>query len=100
TSVPATPPNALKSIQTLQLLEGFDLKGMGHNSIEYLHHFLEAAKVASADRVGLNVLRPDAPIAGLVSPRYAAHRRALIDPRRAGVSGGERWSAERLAGEI
>ena len=98
--VPPPPTNALQSIQTLHLLEGFDLQGMGHNSVEYLHHFIEAAKIASADRVGLDVLHPDAPIAGLISPRYAAHRRALIDPRQAGVSGGERWSAERLAGEI
>jgi gamma-glutamyltranspeptidase/glutathione hydrolase len=98
--VPPPPTNALQSVQTLHLLEGFDLRAMGHNSVEYLHHFIEAAKVASADRVGLNVLHPDAPIAGLISPGYAAHRRALIDPRRAGVSGGERWSAERLTGEI
>jgi gamma-glutamyltranspeptidase/glutathione hydrolase len=98
--VPPPPTNALQSVQTLQILEGFDLRGMGHNSVEYLHHFLEATKIASADRVGLDVMRPDAPIAGLVSPRYAAERRKLIDPKRAGVSGGERWSAERLAGEI
>jgi gamma-glutamyltranspeptidase/glutathione hydrolase len=98
--VPPPPTNALQSVQTLKLLEGFDLKGMGHNSVEYLHHFIEAAKIASADRVGLDVMRPDAPIAGLISSGYAAHRRALIDPKRAGVSGGERWSAERLAGEV
>ena len=98
--VPPPPTNALQSVQTLQILEGFDLRGMGHNSVEYLHHFLEAAKVASADRVGLDVMRPGAPIAGHLSPRYAAERRKLIDPRRAGVSGGERWSSERLAGEI
>jgi gamma-glutamyltranspeptidase/glutathione hydrolase len=98
--VPPPPTNALQSVQTLKLLEGFNLRGMGHNSVEYLHHFLEAAKVASADRVGLDVMRPDAPIAGLISDGYAAHRRALMDPQRAGVSGGERFSAERLAGEI
>jgi len=98
--VPPPPTNALQSVQTLQILEGFDLRGMGHNSVEYLHHFLEAAKLASADRVGLDVMRPDAPITGLVSPRYAALRRQLIDPRRAGISGGERWSSERLTGEI
>jgi gamma-glutamyltranspeptidase/glutathione hydrolase len=98
--VPPPPTNALQSVQTLQILEGFDLRGMGHNSVEYLHHFLEAAKVASADRVGLDVMRPDAPIAGLTSPRYAAERRKLIDPQRAGVSGGERWSSERLGDEI
>jgi gamma-glutamyltranspeptidase/glutathione hydrolase len=99
-AVPPPPTNALQSLQTVQLLEGFDLRAMGHNSAEYLHHFIEAAKIASADRVGLDVLRPAAPIAGLLSPRYTAQRRTLIDPRRAGVSGGERWSAERLAGEV
>jgi gamma-glutamyltranspeptidase/glutathione hydrolase len=98
--VPPPPTNALQSVQTLQILEGFDLRGMGHNSVDYLHHFIEAAKLASADRVGLDVLRPDAPIAGLLSPRYAARRRTLIDPHRAGASGGERWSSERLPGEI
>ena len=98
--VPPPPTNALQSVQTLQILEGFDLRGMGHNSVDYLHHFIEAAKLASADRVGLDVLRPDAPLAGLVSPRYAAERRKLIDPHRAAVSGGERWSSERLAGEV
>ncbi|HEX2501449.1 MAG TPA: gamma-glutamyltransferase family protein [Methylomirabilota bacterium] len=98
--VPPPPTNALQSVQTLKLLEGFDLRGMGHNSAEYLHHFIEAAKVASADRVGLDVMHPEAPIAGLVSHAYAVHRRSLIDPGRAGVSGGERWSSERLAGEV
>ena len=98
--VPPPPTNALQAVQTLQILEAFDLKGMGHNSVEYLHHFLEAAKIASADRVGLDVMVPGAPIAGLLAPRYAAERRKLLDPRRAGISGGERWSAERLAGEI
>jgi gamma-glutamyltranspeptidase/glutathione hydrolase len=98
--VPPPPTNAIQALQTLQILEGFDLSAMGHNSIEYLHHFIEAAKIASADRVGLDVLRPGAPIAGLLSPRYAAERRKLIDASRAGVSGGERWNAERLPGEI
>jgi gamma-glutamyltranspeptidase/glutathione hydrolase len=45
-------------------------------------------------------MQPGAPLAGLLSPRYAAQRRALIDAQRAGVSGGERWSRERLPGEI
>src|SRR5262249_55439925 len=98
--VPPPPTNALQSVQTLQLLGGFDLKEMGHNSVEYLHHFIEAAKVSSADPAGLHGLRPDAPITGRTPPRDAAHRRALIDPRKAGAAGGERWSAERLPGEI
>jgi gamma-glutamyltranspeptidase/glutathione hydrolase len=86
-------------LQTLQILEGFDLRGFGHNSADYLHHFVEAVKLASADRVAWGP-RPDLPIAGLLSARYAAERRRLIDPARAGVSGGERYSAERLPGEI
>jgi gamma-glutamyltranspeptidase/glutathione hydrolase len=98
--VPPPPANAIQALQTLQILEGFDLRGFGHNSVDYLHHVVEAAKLAAADRVALDVLRPDAPVAALLSPRYAAERRGLIDPRRAGVSGGERWSAERLPGEI
>jgi gamma-glutamyltranspeptidase/glutathione hydrolase len=98
--VPPPPTNALQALQTLQILEGFDLRGFGHNSVDYLHHFIEAAKLASADRVGLDVMRPDAPLAGLLAPRYAAARRTLIDPRNAAVSGGERWSSERLPGEI
>jgi gamma-glutamyltranspeptidase/glutathione hydrolase len=98
--VPPPPTNAIQALQTLQILEGFDLRAQGHNSVDYLHHFIEAAKLASADRVRLDVLRADAPIPGLLAPRYAAERRKLIDPHRAGVSGGERWSADSLPGEI
>jgi gamma-glutamyltranspeptidase/glutathione hydrolase len=98
--VPPPPTQALQLLQTLHLLEGFDLRGFGHNSPDYLHHFIEAVKVASADRVALGTAHGPLPLAGLLSPRYAAERRRLIDPARAGVSGGERWSAERLPGEV
>ena len=84
------PPTPSSPSRRSSSSRAFDLKGMGHNSVEYLHHFIEAAKIASADRVGLDVLKPGAPIAGLISPGYAADRRTLIDPKRAGVSGGER----------
>jgi gamma-glutamyltranspeptidase/glutathione hydrolase len=93
------PPYAFQVLQTLQILDGFDLGGFGHNSPDYLHHLIEAVKLASADRVAWGP-RPDLPLAGLLAPEYAAARRKLIDPARAGVSGGERWTAERLAGEI
>jgi gamma-glutamyltranspeptidase/glutathione hydrolase len=98
--VPPPPANALQLLQTLHLLEGFDLRALGHNSADYLHHFVEAVKIASADRVAFGTAGGPIPVAGLLSPRYAAARRALIDPARAGVSGGERFSAERLPGEI
>jgi len=98
--VPPPPANVLQLLQTLQLLEGFDLRRFGHNSPNYLHHFIEAVKVASADRVAFGTARRSLPIPGLLSPRYAAERRQLIDPARAGVSGGERFSSERLPEEI
>jgi len=98
--VPPPPTNALQLLQTLHLLEGFDLRAFGHNSADYLHHFVEAVKVASADRVAFGTARGPVPIAGLLSPRYAAERRRLIDPTRAGVSGGERFNSERLPGEM
>jgi gamma-glutamyltranspeptidase/glutathione hydrolase len=98
--VPPPPANSLQLLQTLHLLEGFDLRGLGHNSVDYLHHLIEAVKVASADRVAFGTGRGPVPMAGLLSPAYAAERRRLIDPARAGVSGGERFSRERLAGEI
>jgi len=37
-------------LQHLALLEGFDLKQLGHNSADYLHVWLESAKLAFADR--------------------------------------------------
>jgi gamma-glutamyltranspeptidase/glutathione hydrolase len=98
--VPPPPANSLQLLQTLHLLEGFDLRGLGHNSVDYLHHLIEAIKVASADRVAFGTGRGPIPIPGLLSPAYAAERRRLIDPARAGISGGERFSRERLAGEI
>src|SRR3970282_581869 len=94
-----TPPYAFQIVQTLHLLEGFDLRGFGHNSADYLHHLIEAIKVASADRVAHGTGRGSVPIAGLLSPAYAAERRRLIDPARAGVSGGERFERARLPGE-
>jgi gamma-glutamyltranspeptidase / glutathione hydrolase len=98
--VPPPPTNALQLLQTLALLEGFDLRALGHNSADYLHHFIESVKVASADRVAFGTARGPLPLAGLLSSRYAAERRRLIDPARAGVSGGERFTRERLPGEI
>ncbi len=67
-------------LQTLNILEGIDLAGMGHNSAEYIHHVHEAIKLAYADR---NAFYGDpdfvqVPIIGLLSKDYAAERRKLI----------------------
>lgn len=71
--------------QALAILAGYDLPALGHNSADYLHLVAEALKLAFADRDKFYG-DPDfvpVPIAGLVSPGYAATRRALLDPARA-----------------
>ena len=82
------PPNSQGHVmlQALNILEGFDVRYMGHNSAAYLHVVTEALKLAFADRNRYNGdprVVPPIPMAGLLSKEYAAQRRALIDPKRA-----------------
>jgi gamma-glutamyltranspeptidase/glutathione hydrolase len=70
----------------LNILEGYDLKTMGHNSPEYIHATAEALKLAFADRELLgdtDFVR--IPFEGLLSKAYAAERRRLIDPDKASL---------------
>ena len=69
-------------LQQLALLEGFDLAAMGHNSAAYLHTLVESAKLAFADRETYYADPEfvDVPLNELFSERYAALRRALVDP--------------------
>jgi gamma-glutamyltranspeptidase/glutathione hydrolase len=97
-SVPP-PFSAFQMLETLNILEGFDLHAWGHNSVDHLHHLIEAVKLGSADRLAY-AYSGDVPIEGLLSKRYAESQRARIDPKRAGVSEGERHNAERLAHQI
>jgi gamma-glutamyltranspeptidase/glutathione hydrolase len=81
------PPNGqgIAALQMLNILEGFDLAGMGHNSAAYLHHLIEAKKLAYEDRARFYA-DPDfitAPLDRLISKEYAATRRALIQPQQA-----------------
>lgn len=69
----------------LEILEGYDLEALGHNSSEYLHVVTEALKLAFADR-NRWVADPrfvDVPVAGLLSEDYAGARRRLIREDRA-----------------
>jgi gamma-glutamyltranspeptidase/glutathione hydrolase len=93
--VVSVPPPAAGTqvLETLNILEGFDLKTLGHNSADSLHLIIEAVKLAMADRIAYQALA-EAPAAGLVSKGYAAAQRARVDPRRAAVCMGERYSAE------
>jgi gamma-glutamyltranspeptidase/glutathione hydrolase len=72
-------------LQQLRLLEGFDLAGMGRGSADALHTWLEAAKLAFADRDACyaDPRFENVPLERLLSRRYAEERRALIDPARA-----------------
>jgi gamma-glutamyltranspeptidase/glutathione hydrolase len=73
-------------LQQLAFLEGFDLKSMGHNSAEYLHHVTEAIKISASDREAFygDPLFTDVPMDKLLSPEYAAERRKIFDPMKAG----------------
>jgi gamma-glutamyltranspeptidase/glutathione hydrolase len=84
---------------TINIVEGFDLAEMGHNSADYLHHLAEAMKLAVADRA---TYAPAAnpPIDALLAKEYAAERRALIDPEHAAYSGGERYTSRKQPNEI
>ncbi len=81
------PPNGqgVVALEMLNILEGYDLKSWGHNSAEYLHHLVEAKKLAFADR-DYFITDPDfapIPLERLLSKTYAAERRKLISPDRA-----------------
>jgi len=74
-------------LQQLNLLESYDLETMGHNSTEYLHTYIECAKLAFADREQYYA-DPDyaeVPLQRLISKRYAYERKELIDPDRASM---------------
>ncbi|HWF86892.1 MAG TPA: gamma-glutamyltransferase [Vicinamibacterales bacterium] len=82
------PPNSqgFVMLEALNILEGFDLHGMGHNSAPYLHAVTEALKLSFADRnkyVGDPKFVPNIPMRALLSKEYATSRRAAINPNRA-----------------
>jgi gamma-glutamyltranspeptidase/glutathione hydrolase len=74
-------------LQQLKLLEGYDLAGLGHNTAEYLHTYLECAKLAFADRERYygDPEFVDVPLERLLSAEYAAERRRLVDPHQASL---------------
>jgi gamma-glutamyltranspeptidase / glutathione hydrolase len=74
----------------LNILEGYDLAGVGFLSREHVHLFTEAAKRAYADRNAYlaDMDFVDVPLAEMVSERYAAERRREIRMDRATPSAG------------
>lgn len=81
------PPNGqgVAALEMLRILEPYDLAAMGHNAAPYLHHLIEAKKLAFAD-LARWVGDPDAmtaPPERLLDDAFVAARRAALDPRRA-----------------
>jgi gamma-glutamyltranspeptidase / glutathione hydrolase len=69
-------------LQTLNILQNFDLKSMGYNSSRYIHTVYQAMSLAYADRdfyYGDPAFPPEEPVAGLMSMDYAAARAKLIN---------------------
>jgi gamma-glutamyltranspeptidase/glutathione hydrolase len=84
------PPNGqgIAVLEMLNILEGFDLKSLGHNSAEYLHLLVEAKKLAFADRDAYYA-DPDkvkVPVEKLISKEYGERQRRRIDASKAGKS--------------
>jgi gamma-glutamyltranspeptidase/glutathione hydrolase len=75
-------------LQTLNILEQFDLKAMGYGSADYLHTVTEAMKLAYADRdtYYADTAFVSVPTEGLLSKEYARERAARIDPAHASRS--------------
>ena len=95
---PPPPSAGFQILETLNMLEGYDLVEMEHHSEQALHLFIEAVKLGNADRIEY-AAAPQAPIEGLLSKGYAEERRKLIGDR-AGVHRGEWYPATKLPGEI
>lgn len=83
------PPNGqgIAVLEMLNILEGFDLASLGHNSAEYLHLLIEAKKLAFADRAKFyaDPAFAELPVAELISKVYGHKQRTRIDPARAAV---------------
>jgi gamma-glutamyltranspeptidase / glutathione hydrolase len=86
-TVAELPPNGqgVATLQMLKILEGYDLKSLGAGSGEAMHLMIEAKRLAYED-LAKYYADPDfykAPIKWLISDKYAAERRKLIDPKHA-----------------
>jgi gamma-glutamyltranspeptidase/glutathione hydrolase len=79
------PTQGITVLQMLNLLEPYNLKKLGPTSPDYWHLFLEAKKLAYADRARYyaDPAFAKVPTEELISKRYADERRKLIDPQRA-----------------
>jgi gamma-glutamyltranspeptidase/glutathione hydrolase len=87
-SMPPPSSGGTMLVEMLNILEGFDLSSMGHNSAAYIHHLTEAMRRAYLDRARFlaDPAYADVPVERLTSKEYAAELRQSIEPYRASVS--------------
>jgi gamma-glutamyltranspeptidase/glutathione hydrolase len=87
-SMPPPSSGGIALVEMLNILEGFDLASMGHNSADYIHHLAEAMRRAYQDRARFvaDVDFVDVPLHRLTAKAYAEQLRADIDPLNASVS--------------
>lgn len=94
------PPNGqgIAALQMLQLLEGFDFSDIEFGSIEHLHLFTEAKKIAFEDRAKYyaDMEFANVPVSKLLSDTYADQRRKLIGDRAATYKAGEISAGETI----
>ena len=83
------PPNnqGVAALEMLRILEPYDLKAMGHNTAPYLHHLIEAKKLAYADleRFVGDAEHLDIPAEEMLTDEFIAERRSHLNPARAQV---------------
>jgi len=84
-SMPMPSSGGVHLIQMLNILEGFPINSLGHNTAQTIHYMAESMKLAYADRSQFlgdsDFVR--VPVSGLISKRYAEELRRKIDPNRA-----------------
>lgn len=87
-SMPPPSSGGIAMVEMLNILEGYDLAAMGHNSADYIHHVTEAMRRAFRDRARFvaDMDFVDVPAHRLTSKAYAEKLRAGIDSHMAGVS--------------
>lgn len=87
-TMPPPSSGGIVMLQVLNMLEGYDVRGMGYNSAAKLHVLAEAMRRAFADRAEF-MADPDfaqVPVAGLIDKKYAEQRRKSIDRDKASTS--------------
>ncbi|MEM7029412.1 MAG: gamma-glutamyltransferase [Chloroflexota bacterium] len=95
---PPPPCQGIEFLETLNILEGFDIGLMGHNTAQTLHKVIETIKIGIADRAEFIALE-NPPTSGLLSKGYAAEQRKRIE-YNARPTGGDRYTKSKALNEV